>query len=64
MRRRSVKRAWAGFIPLLCLAIGAGAGAWFAYAVGAFETPFALLGAAAGYLLSGGILGRIYSRGE
>ncbi len=50
-----------GFVPLVCLAIGAGAGGWFAYAVGAFETPFALLGAAGGYRLSRVILRRVYS---
>jgi hypothetical protein len=59
-----VKKAWAGYIPLVSLAVGAGAGGWFAYAVGAFETPFALLGAAGGYLLSGLILRRVYSRDE
>lgn len=51
-------------MPLICLPLGAGAGAWFAYGVGAFETPFALLGAAGGYFASGALLRRVYSESE
>jgi hypothetical protein len=64
VRGQSEKKAWEGNIPLMSLAVGAGAGDWLAYAVGAIETPFALLGAAGGYLLSGLILRRVYSRDE
>ena len=63
MRRRG-KAGWAGYVPLICLAIGAGLGGWFAYLIGAFETPFALLGAAGGYVLSGALLRRIYDGRE
>jgi hypothetical protein len=58
---RVLNRGWVGFLPMLCLAVGAGAGAWFAHLVGAFETPFALIGAAGGYLFSGALLRRVYS---
>ncbi len=57
-------RAWIGYVPIAGVGIGAGAGAWFAFALGALETPFALVGAAGGYFLSGAILRRVYSRGE
>jgi hypothetical protein len=53
-----------GYLPFLCLAVGAGTGAWLAHFVGAFETPFALLGAVGGYLASGAILRRYYSARE
>jgi hypothetical protein len=59
-----MQRAGAGYISLVVLAVGAGAGNGLAYAVGAFQTPFALLGAVGGYLLAGVILRRICSRVE
>jgi hypothetical protein len=62
--RRTAKKAWAGYVPILCLCLGAGAGGWLADAIGAFEWPIALLGAVAGYLASGSILRRIYSDDE
>ena len=64
MRKPSAREAGSGYIPLVCLGIGTGAGAWFAYFVGAVELPFALMGAVGGYLLSGAILRRIYSRSK
>jgi len=59
--RRATKRAWAGYIPIICLCVGAGTGGWLAVAVDALEWPLALTGAVVGYLVSGSILRRIYS---
>lgn len=62
--RRASKRTWAGYLPLLCLFVGAGAGGGLAVAVGALEWPLTLVGAAVGYLVSGAILRRVYSDDE
>ncbi len=62
--RRATKRAWGGYVPLICLCAGAGAGGLLADAVGAGETPIAIVGAVVGYLVSGSILRRIYSDDE
>ena len=64
MGKGRADRHWTGFLPLLCLGVGAGAGGWFAHLVGGFETPFALIGAGGGYLASGAILRRHYARRE
>jgi hypothetical protein len=64
MVRGPARKGWAGFVPPICLGVGAGVGGSFASAVGAFETPLALVGAVGGYLLSGAILRRIYSKLE
>ncbi len=62
--RQTPSKTWAGYIPMLAVGLGAGAGGWFAYAIGALETPFALLGAVGGYLVSGAALRHIYSDRE
>lgn len=56
------RSVWWGYVPIVCLCLGGGAGGWFGYAIGALEAPFALLGAAGGYLVSGAVLRRVYSR--
>lgn len=63
MRRRP-RHAHAGYIPLVGVAVGAGAGGWLASVVGAIEFPIALAGAVVGYLISGMILRRIFSDDE
>jgi outer membrane lipoprotein SlyB len=61
--RRATKRARGGYVPI-CLCAGAGAGGLLADAIGAGELPIAIVGAVAGYLVSGSILRRIYSDEE